>query len=103
MAHREFTDSQGIDWEVWTVFPEYAERRRGAAPGKSPTVDRRAHSEFRVPLGSQWADGWLCFKSGTEKRRLAPVPEAWVEMTAPELERLCQSAKPTRASRRLIE
>jgi hypothetical protein len=103
MAHREFIDSQGIAWEVWTVLPEYAERRRAATPQKAPAVDRRARSEFRVPLGSQWADGWLCFKSDSEKRRLAPVPDAWVELPVDELERLCRSATPTRSPRRLIE
>jgi hypothetical protein len=103
MAHREFTDSQGIQWEVWTVFPEYAERRRQTKPGKTPAVDRRARSEFRVQIGSEWANGWLCFKSDTEKRRLAPVPDRWSEMPSEDLERLCRSAKPTRLSRRLIE
>ena len=103
MAHREFIDSHGIQWEVWTVFPEYAERRRAAQPTTAPAVDRRARSEFRVPLGSQWADGWLCFKSNFEKRRLAPVPAAWDEMPDQDLERLCQSATPTRSPRRLIE
>jgi hypothetical protein len=103
MAHREFVDSQGIQWEVWTVFPEYAERRRGAKPGRTPAVDRRERSEFRVPIASEWADGWLCFKSSTEKRRLAPVPNEWVKLPEAELEQLCQSAKPTRAPRRLIE
>ena len=103
MAHREFVDSEGIRWEVWTVFPEYAERRRGPKPGKTPAIDRRGRSEFRVPLGSEWAEGWLCFKSQAEKRRLAPVPDAWADMADAELERLCQSAKPTRPPRRLIE
>jgi hypothetical protein len=56
-----------------------------------------------VPLGSEWADGWLCFKSRAEKRRLAPVPDGWTEMADADLERLCQAAKPTRSPRRLIE
>jgi hypothetical protein len=103
MAHREFVDSQGILWEVWTVFPEYAERRRQSSPGIAPQLDRRGRSEFRVPLGSEWAAGWLCFKSNSEKRRLAPVPANWTEAPESELERLCQSAKPTRSPRRLIE
>jgi hypothetical protein len=103
MAHREFTDSLGIQWEVWTVVPEYAERRRGGRSAQTPAIDRREHSEFRVPLGSQWAEGWLCFKCETEKRRLVPVPEAWDAMSDADLERLCRSAKPTRSPRRLIE
>jgi hypothetical protein len=103
MAHREFIDSQGKQWEVWTVYPEYAERRRGGKSSETPAVDRRAHTEFRVALGSQWVNGWLCFKSATEKRRLAPVPDAWAELPDAELERLCETAKPTRSPRRLIE
>ena len=104
MAHREFTDSHGKRWEVWSVLPEYAERRREVNPDEMPAVERRERSEFRVPLGGQWADGWLCFESNSEKRRLAPVPDDWSEMPPDELERLCDLATPTRfPPRRLIE
>jgi len=104
MAHREFTDSHGTRWEVWTVRPEYAERRREAHPEEVPLRERRERAEFRVPLGSQWVDGWLCFESNNEKRRLAPVPDDWYEMPEAELERLCETAVPSRSPpRRLIE
>jgi hypothetical protein len=104
MAHREFVDSHGKQWEVWSVRPEYAERRRRTPAEDIPAVERRERAEFRVPLGGQWADGWLCFESGAEKRRLAPVPDDWAEMSPDELEKLCESATPTRfPPRRLIE
>jgi len=103
MAHREFTDSNGTRWEVWSVRPEYAERRRELHPDETP-VERRHRSEFRVPLGNQWVHGWLCFESDREKRRLAPVPDDWPELPPEKLERLCEAATPTRfARRRLIE
>ena len=38
------------------------------------------------------ADGWLCFESGSEKRRVAPIPAGWEEFTGAQLETLCQSA-----------
>ena len=104
MAHREFTDSHGIRWEVWSVLPEYAERRREATADDLPGVERRGRAEFRVPLGGQWANGWLCFESSSEKRRLAPVPDDWSDLRAEALEKLCDSATPTRLPpRRLIE
>jgi hypothetical protein len=104
MAHRDFVDSHGTRWEVWSVLPEYAERRRGKESDDMPAVERRERAEFRVPLGGQWADGWLCFESNVEKRRLAPVPDEWSEMSVEDLEKLCQTATPTRTPpRRLIE
>jgi hypothetical protein len=36
--------------------------------------------------------GWLAFESDGEKRRLAPVPDAWEELSADTLEKLCREA-----------
>ena len=102
MAHREFIDSIGRRWDVWTVIPEFAERRRGA-PAELPFVDRRRREEFRVPLGSKWSGGWLAFSTTGERRRLAPYPENWTELSGEELEALCERAVPTRHRRRLVE
>lgn len=103
MAHREFTDSMGRRWQVWSVVPERAERRRQVSDD-DPATDRRKRDEFRVSLGERWARGWLCFESGGEKRRLAPFPAHWDELPAEELEALCSRAVPTlRRPRRLVE
>jgi len=86
------------------VHPEYAERRREPHSEEVPARERRERAEFRVPLGSQWAEGWLCFESINQKRRLAPVPSDWSEMSEGELEQLCETATPSRLPpRRLIE
>ena len=102
MAHREFIDSHGRRWDVWTVVPEFAERRRSVSVVPLAS-DRRQHNEFRVPLSSEWADGWLAFSTADESRRLAPFPANWTELTADELETLCKRALPAARRRRLIE
>lgn len=38
------------------------------------------------------AEGWLCFESDAEKRRLTPVPPEWEVCTEAELEELCARA-----------
>ena len=54
----------GRAWNVWSVVPERAERRRKGTE-TSPVADRRLHQdgEFRVPLGEQWTQGWLAFST----------------------------------------
>lgn len=71
MAYREFVDSQGREWRVWSTVP--------SAP--------RA-------LTSGFERGWLTFESGHELRRHAPIPEGWSELSVQRLELLCRSATP---------
>jgi hypothetical protein len=107
MPHRVYTDSSGRQWDVWSVNPEYAERRRPTPPGAAalpPARERRAKKGFRVPLGRTWAAGWLVFETSGEKRRLAPFPANWTELSDAELDRLREKAIVTmRPTRRLIE
>jgi len=51
MSQREFTDSKGTHWLVWSTTP---------TPG--------------AVLASDMQKGWLTFESDTERRRLVPVP-----------------------------
>ena len=75
MSHRAYIDSLGRHWDVWSVHPEYAERRRTPSESSMPVLpERRARNTFRVPLGRTWAAGWLMFETKGEKRRLAPFP-----------------------------
>ncbi|HKN65927.1 MAG TPA: hypothetical protein VJW73_06600 [Gemmatimonadaceae bacterium] len=53
MAQREFTDSKGIRWLVWSTTPT-----QGAVLG-------------------DMQKGWLTFESDMERRRLVPVPRDW--------------------------
>jgi hypothetical protein len=105
MPHRQFHDSVGRVWEVWEVIPERSERRRRPSPTPPPEVrrERRYRNEFRRTSDGM-AAGWLCFETGTEKRRLAPVPPQWAAMSNEELDRLCNSASPAKSKpRRLLE
>jgi hypothetical protein len=108
VSYRTFLDSSGKRWEVWLVTPAAAERRkvdrRVVTPGGTPVVegfvDRRRSQERRkspfrrnVAVASEYSNGWLCFESEGEKRRLAPVPEGWQEAGPDRLSSLLQAAK----------
>ena len=101
MAHRTFRDASGRFWDVWTVIPSGVERRRSAVA--APEMERRRVQEFRVILGDRLADGWLAFQTEGERRRLAPYPDEWAEMTDAELEALCRRAVVVAPPRRLVE
>ena len=107
VSYRTFLDSTGKRWEVWLVTPAAAERRKvdrraGKAgseglPGTSErrlTPDRRK-APFRrtVPVASEFSQGWLCFESEGEKRRLAPVPPGWHEAGPDRMTTWLQAAK----------
>ena len=109
MGYRTFLDSSGKRWEVWLVTPAAAERRkvdRRAASSSGPETfegfaDRRRvakdrrKSPFRrnVVVASEYSNGWLCFESDGEKRRLAPVPPDWDEAGPDRLSTWFQAAK----------
>jgi hypothetical protein len=78
MASREFTDSQGVAWNVWSVTPSEM----------SSTLTRLAGlvDERRVP--------WLVFQSAEgEKRRLVPIPGDWLDCDDFTLERWAMRAE----------
>src|SRR5205085_2918870 len=108
VSYRTFLDSSGKRWEVWLVTPAAAERRRAdrraASTAVPPTIegfaDRRRMQERRkspfrrhVVVASEYSDGWLCFESEGEKRRLAPVPDNWEEAGPDKLSTWLQAAK----------
>jgi hypothetical protein len=82
MSHRVLTDTAGSSWQVWSVFP----------------MGQRSAPVLTV--APQYASGWLAFErvgpaEGTaEKRRLAPIPERWVEASESELLALLAQATP---------
>ena len=86
MAHRTFRDDQGREWDAWEVVPTAVERRlaRDGAIRK-PSTERRKVQEARVLVPEDLERGWLAFQSGTERVRLAPIPNEWAEMTDEEL------------------
>jgi hypothetical protein len=56
-------------------------------------------SVFNVPPGlsdlvdPDFADGWLCFDRGDERRRLAPIPVDWENLPDGELSQMWARAK----------
>ena len=76
-----FTDGEGREWEVWEV-------------GARPVPADRPPPEAGADHG---AERWLCFESGTERRRLRSYPGRWHAMSPPELSALCRAASPGRA------
>jgi hypothetical protein len=94
MPHRTFRDEQGREWEAWEVVPTALERRL-ARDGSRRTVtgqERRRAQEARVLVPEKLQYGWLAFQSGADRRRLAPIPDDWLEMTADELATLLDRA-----------
>lgn len=88
MPYRTFTDSLGTDWQVWDIVPRLSERRSDELTERRvnivvvPFADRRRDprrlvDQRRAVLRGTFAQGWLCFESDTEKRRLSPIPEDW--------------------------
>ena len=86
MAVRDFVDLNGVSWRVWPVTPESLQPKTAA-------------EDY---LG-EYGDGWLCFESATERRRLARYPVRWDELSDQELCSLLKAAAvvPTRKSTHL--
>ena len=87
---RAYLDSTGVEWRVWDVFP--------SAGGSDPVTDTLPGSL----KNTAFANGWLCFESQSEKRRLAPIPAGWEFHEPTLLEQLRLQATPvlTRSQRR---
>jgi hypothetical protein len=77
MAHREFTDADGLQWAVWDVRPSIS-TDGVSAPG--------------VLLGEDAAQGWLAFQCPNERRRFYMPPDGWENFTDEQLARLCRHA-----------
>jgi len=71
---RTFRDAAGVEWQMYQ-----AERKLEG--------ERRDHL-----LPAEYRHGWLVFESATEKRRLAPVPPGWRDLSDQALAALCASA-----------
>lgn len=104
MGYRTFRDSKGADWHAWDVVPRLEERRvndrrtRPAAPPHSDrrATDRRVLSGPRGVLSSGYRQGWLCFETDAEKRRLTPIPPDWSRCAVERLEQYCAHATSAR-------
>ena len=79
MALREFRDSKGVVWKVWSVTPD--------------SLDKRTTAEDYM---RDWQDGWLCFECPESRRRLATFPPGWEDLPDAELESLLARAQPVK-------
>lgn len=70
-----FTDGHGTRWRAWQVDTPVA----------------RAHL-----MDASFRNGWLVFEreDGSERRRLAQVPEDWASLSPARLAQLCKVATP---------
>lgn len=69
MTLREFEDGGGDCWRVWQTDPARTEG-----------------------LTDHYRGGWLTFDNGAERRRLAPVPDAWAQLPPERLVLLLRAA-----------
>ena len=79
-THRVFADGRGVRWDVFAVYPE-----------PRPSV----HSQLK----GSYPQGWLCFDSPGEKRRLSPIPENWQGLNEEQLAQLAERAESASARR----
>lgn len=78
VSSRRFTDCVGVEWAVYSIVPS------AIVQGMILLLP---HAERRK--------GWLLFESGEgERRRLAPFPPDWDQVSDFELERWCMRAEP---------
>jgi hypothetical protein len=75
MAVRDFIAEDGTKWRVWPVL-------------RSSIHPKTAAEDF---LGD-YGDGWLCFESEKERRRLARFPQDWERLTDKDLCKLLTNA-----------
>jgi len=67
-------------------------RPRAASPERRTHERRLSELGPRFRLATQFEHGWLCFSSGAETRRLAPIPEDWEDARDDLLERWAREA-----------
>jgi hypothetical protein len=112
--HRTFLDDLARLWNAWDVIPAWgerrtAERRQRSEASDSNGVDRRGQQRrrmrgIRIALPPRLAHGWVAFECGDERRRVAPIPEQWVDLSETGLRDLWREAEQLPPRRkRLVE
>jgi hypothetical protein len=113
MPYRILTDSTGTEWQVWDIVPRLSERRSGEHTDRRvqiaviPFADRRHEARRttemrRAILRGTYAQGWLCFESHKEKRRLTPIPDDWTTCSDELLEAYAHRAERVSGGFRMI-
>ena len=103
MSFRTFQDSSGKEWQAFDVIPRLEERRnydRRNTSDANDAADDRRDADRRLTVGGTaaiaGAQGWLCFESGKQRRRLSPIPANWLGASDEELEAYCRTARRVR-------
>ncbi len=78
---RTVTDTQGRNWRIWHVVPQ---------------------SAVLIQTSPQMSQGWLCFESDGDKRRMAQPPENWATMTDAELLQLLAGASEVKKTEKKV-
>ena len=77
MAYREFVDSNGVSWRVWSTVPSAGTRLHGGFDQGWLTFERTSPEHARTaPL-----------------RRLCPIPADWESAAESRLDLMCRSAE----------
>jgi hypothetical protein len=71
---RQIRDEAGIEWTVYEVNP---------TSGQWRSIES---------LPDCYRNGWLCFESASEKRRLLPLPAGWADLAHEQLSELLVDA-----------
>lgn len=97
MSKRQIQDANGSTWDVWDVIPNDVlggtayDRRRGDRAEATPERPGLA-------LQPELEAGWLCFQTGSERRRFAPIPFGWFELPDSVLRVMLDTASPVHSS-----
>jgi len=105
MALREFTDGNGVAWQVWEVHSTMAERRRVTMrrAAARETAERRLIDRPSMKYGQSFDHGWLSFRSSVERRRRSVIPPHWDELSTDGLRALLADSRATGPVRRLVD
>ena len=112
MPYRTFVDSVGGEWQVWDIVPQLRERRADGIPERRlkdveiqfpnrRRDNRRLTVSRPAVLRGSYANGWLCFESHREKRRLTPIPVDWTACSDDRLEGYLRAADRVNGSGRV--
>lgn len=76
MKRRQFTDEDGLVWDVYAIV---------VAPGPNVMKPAMSQQSHQIKM-------FLAFESATQRRRLSPVPVDWDSAPVEELQRLLAAA-----------
>jgi hypothetical protein len=99
MTHRQIIDENEHLWDVWEVIPSRVEGLDAARGEMAPETLRISKPGRRILVPGELQAGWLAFQCGEDRRRLAPVPNGWAEMSDDALLRVMLSAPPVRKTK----